>query len=78
MYYDKKTGEIKVKEKKQEKKRKMIKSFDELENEKARLMKEVGLNNEAYPLDENQPIDKTANSISKMMQTFNNEYDIDP
>jgi hypothetical protein len=43
MFYDRKTGEIKVKEKEEEKKLKLIKNIDELEKEKARLFKEVGL-----------------------------------
>ena len=53
MYYDKKTGEIKVKEKEKEKKRKLIKNMDDLQNEKSKLMNEVGLDEKGYPIDEN-------------------------
>ena len=78
MYYDKKTGEIKVKEKEKEKKRKLIKNMDDLQNEKSKLMKEVGLDENGMPLDENESVDKTAESLKKLMARVNNEYDLDP
>lgn len=49
MYYDKQSGEIKIEEKKGEKKRKYIKNMDELEKEKKALFAEVGLSEEGKP-----------------------------
>jgi hypothetical protein len=43
MYYDKASGEIKIKEKVETLKKKHIKNFDDLEKEKKALFAEVGL-----------------------------------
>ena len=43
MYYDKATGEIKMKEKEDDQKKTVIKNFDEFEREKKALYAEVGL-----------------------------------
>lgn len=43
MYYDKATGEIKVKEKAAEEKKKVIKNINDLEKEKQALFNEIGL-----------------------------------
>lgn len=43
MTYDKKTGEVKIQEKKDTTKKRVIKSVDDLEREKKALFAEVGL-----------------------------------
>jgi hypothetical protein len=43
MYYDKQSNEVKIKEKENENKRKIIKNIDDLEKEKAALFGELGL-----------------------------------
>ena len=43
MYYDKQSGEVKMKEKVQTDKKKFIKNIDDLEKEKKALYAEVGL-----------------------------------
>jgi hypothetical protein len=43
MLYDKKTGDVTILDPKAGKKKKIIKTFSELENEKKRLFKELGI-----------------------------------
>lgn len=54
MIYDKKTGDVKIIEKKVKKKERIIKNFDDLKREKTLLFKEVGLidkeHNEIQPV----------------------------
>ncbi len=57
MYYDRKTGEIKIKEKQEEKKKKLIRNIDDMEQEKEKLMREIAFDNEGQPLNENESID---------------------
>jgi len=69
MYYDKKSGEIKIAEKKADpnaKSRKLIKNTDDVERERKRLFKEEGLNEEGKMDDLNTPVDKYAEKIKKV------------
>lgn len=48
MYYDKASGEIKLKEKEHVVEKRLIKNIDDLEKEKKALYAEVGLSEEGY------------------------------
>jgi hypothetical protein len=50
MTYDKKTGDVTILDPNASKKKKIIKTFKELEQEKKRLFKEIGLKVEADPV----------------------------
>lgn len=78
MFYDKQSGEIKIKQKQQEKKKKIIKTMDDLEKERNALLKEVGLNQDGRPLNENEDLDKLAEKIKTVNDRMINELDIDP
>jgi len=77
MYYDKKSGEIKMKERVESVKRKHIKNVNDLERERKALFAEVGLNEEGEGKgDENS--EKLAEKIRIAKEKMINEFDIDP
>jgi hypothetical protein len=49
MYYDKASGDIKIKEKEVDRNKKIIKNIDDLNKEKQKLFAEVGLNDQGEP-----------------------------
>ncbi len=68
MFYDKKSGEIKIQEKQKEEgsAKKIIKNTNDLDLERKRLFAEEGLNEEGKLDDVNLPVDKYAASIKKV------------
>lgn len=66
MYYDKQSGEIKITESKNEKEsatKKLIKNIDDLEQEKMKLLKEVGLDEHGRSKNPKEDVDKYAEKI---------------
>ena len=79
MAFDKKTGEIKFIEKKVEKKeQKIIKNMDELSQERSKLLKELGLDEEGRALNDKEPLDKYADKLKRAADHMRVELDIDP
>jgi hypothetical protein len=81
MAYDKKTGEVKILEKKgggQEQKKRVIKNMDDLDKEKRALFNEVGLDSEGNPKNEKEPLDKMSDRIKQAADRMTAEFDIDP
>lgn len=77
MYYDKKSNEVKVKEKETESKRKIIKNYDDLEKEKKALYNEVGLDEDGMGREGDTP-EKLAEKIRLATEQFEKTFDIDP
>lgn len=78
MFYDKQSGEIKIKEKHVQETKKIINNMDDLEREKQALLAEVGLNQEGKPIKEDEPIDVIAEKIKTVNDRMAKEFDIDP
>lgn len=77
MYYDKQSGEIKIKEKETETKKKYIRNIDELEKEKKALYAEIGLSDEGKSKN-NETEEELAEKIKKAADRMVKEFDIDP
>ena len=70
MIYDKKTGDVKIIDKSKTQKKTIIRNYDDLEKERALLLKEL-----------NQKSPKAQDKVDKMAtleQRFQKEYEIDP
>ena len=88
MSYDKKTGEVKINEKKGAKgkdgkevsavKKRVITTMDDLQKEKKALFAEVGLNEEGQPKNSNEPIDKLSDKLKTVADRMYQEYDLNP
>ena len=82
MYYDKKSGEIKIVEKKADPnaaKKKIIRNTDDLDRERKRLYKEEGLDEEGkMDKTEGVSVDMYAEKIKKVTERMSKELDIDP
>jgi hypothetical protein len=64
MTYDRATGEINILERKVEKKTsKIVNNMDEMEEERKRILKEVGLDENGRSLNPDEPIDEYAEKI---------------
>lgn len=79
MYYDKESGEIKVKEREKQKEKKILKNLDELENEKKALMKEIGLEEDADKnLGGNANEEDYMGKMRLLQKRMVEDYDLDP
>jgi hypothetical protein len=70
MIYDKKTGDVKIIDKSKSQKKTIIRNYDDLEKERALLLKEL----DSKSL---KPADKV-NKMATIEQRFQQEYEVDP
>ena len=78
MQYDKKTGEVKIIEKKQGANKKVIGNVDDLEKEKKALFAELGLDEEGKPKNPKEPVEKVAEKIKAAQDRMIRDFDVDP
>jgi len=81
MEFDRKTGEIKILEKKEDEKKKpkkIVQNLEEFNKEKIKLYKELGLDEQGYTTNPKEPIDKYAEKLRKASDRMMEEYDVDP
>jgi hypothetical protein len=70
MIYDKKTGDVKIIDKSKSQKKTIIRNYDDLERERALLLKEL----DSKTLKPEDKVDKMAT----IEQRFQQEYEVDP
>lgn len=70
MIYDKKTGDVKIIDKSKSQKKTIIRNYDDLEKERALLLKEIDQKSA-------KPEDKV-NKMASIEQRFQTEYEVDP
>jgi hypothetical protein len=75
--YDKKTGEVTIVDPNAGKEKKIVKTFKELEQEKKRLFKEIGIKTDADPVTEKQQ-QELAMKMEKFAETMRSKYGVDP
>lgn len=71
MYYDKASNEVKVKEKEEKVKKKLIKNANDLEKEKQALYKEIGLDEQGFGKD-SENTEVLAEKYRKLNETIQN------
>ncbi len=79
MYYDKESGEIMVKEREKQKEKKIIKNVDDYNKEKAALMKEIGMDENAEAnLGGDTNEEEFVAQMRLLQKRMVDDYDIDP
>jgi hypothetical protein len=81
MQFDRKTGEIKILEKKDDpakRPKKIVQNLDDFNQEKAKLFKEMGLDSEGKSNNTKEPVDKYAEKLKVASERMYEEFDVDP